>query len=62
MEAAEHHPQKKAMPAFWDVVMDEVENGRSLTENEVVNYYDKWAKDGSYEKVPRPRHGTDLER
>ena len=43
--------QKQAMPSFWDTVMDDAEAGKTLTDDDVVRYYDKWAKDGSYEKV-----------
>ena len=43
--------QKQPMPSFWDTVMDDVEAGKTLTDDDVVRCYDKWAKDGSYEKV-----------
>ena len=39
------------MPSFWDSIMDDWEAEKTLTEDQVVSYYDKWAKDGAYEKV-----------
>ena len=41
----------KAMPTFWDSVMDDVDKGRQLTEEEVTSYWDSAARDGTTEKV-----------
>ena len=44
--------KEKLMPTFWDTMFDELDAGtRTVTNDQIVTYYDKWAKDGSYEKV-----------
>ncbi|KAL8598203.1 hypothetical protein ACOMHN_043274 [Nucella lapillus] len=42
--------EKQPMPSYWDSVMTEMEHGRTVTEEHVIQCYDQWAKEGSYEK------------
>ncbi|XP_076466080.1 methyltransferase-like protein 27 [Babylonia areolata] len=42
---------EKSSAAFWDKLLSEEDQGRTRTNEEIVNFYDKWARDRCIDKA-----------